>query len=76
MFSPKTFYDAQKRKKQWQELKRANNLLTRVDDFESRLSEMEKEIEGMLDQVDEISRFSQDGLHDTKGHRPTPPEEG
>lgn len=76
MFSPRPFLDAQKRKRQWQELKKASNLLTRVDDFELRLHKMEQEIDEALDSIDEISREQKNRLYDTQGRRPPPPEKG
>ena len=74
MFSSRPYKEAQKRKKEWIELKKANDLLSRVDNFERRLISLEDEIDQMLDDIDEISRIKSNRLQDTKGHSPSSPE--
>ena len=76
MFSSRVHRDAQRRRKEWLELKKANALLSRVDNFERRLISLEDEIDQMLDYIDEISRKQSDRLYDTKGDNTSPPEEG
>ena len=76
MFSDRPFRDAKKRKKNWIELKKHQNLLNRVDELEMKLSAMDQDIEEMQDTVDEVSRMQGHRIYDTQGNIPPPAEEG
>jgi len=66
MFTDRTFRDAQKRKKNWIELKKHQNLLNRVDELEQKLSSLDQELDRLQETMDdyEISRFKEDRLQD------------